>query len=94
MTIFSRFFIMLLVLLAVSCASQPAGESAAQSASNAVAETESADGSDPDEVICRREDVAGSNFRRRVCMTRSEREQRRRETQEAVLNNRNGTQGL
>lgn len=40
------------------------------------------DEDDPDEMICRREVVTGSNFRREVCLTRAEREESDRQTQE------------
>lgn len=46
------------------------------------------DGPDPNEVICRREQVVGSHRRREVCMTRAEREAMGRETQERLREQR------
>ena len=92
------YFIMLAIFLLSACASQPADES--DELSHVEGEPVLAESSeseeDPDELICRREQVTGSNFRRRVCMTRAERDLRRQETQEDVLRRRstNDTRSL
>lgn len=90
MSNFPKVFMMLLAFASVGCASQNAPDSGAETvASTAAGEADASAGDgDADELICRREQVTGTNFRRRVCMTRREREERRQETQDAVLNNR------
>jgi hypothetical protein len=84
------YFIMLAIFLLSACASQPADESDELSpveGEPVLAESSESE-EDPDELICRREQVTGSNFSRRVCMTRAERDLRRQETQEDVLRRR------
>jgi len=95
----SKMFSIIIVLLALlvsACASQTTAE-------NNLAETASGEtvlagkvdgGDDPDAMICRREQVTGTNFRRRVCMTRGEREQRRADTQEEILERRSSERNL
>ena len=46
------------------------------------------EGPDPNEMICRREQVTGSHRRREVCMTRAEREANRRDTQRRLREQR------
>jgi hypothetical protein len=91
-----NIFIMLLTLLASACASQTTAENnLAESASGGTVLAEKEDGGDdPDAMICRREQVTGTNFRRRVCMTRGEREQRRADTQEEILEHRSSERNL
>ena len=43
---------------------------------------------DPNEMICRREQVTGSHRRREVCMTRAEREANSRETRDRIRERR------
>lgn len=45
-------------------------------------------GPDPNEMICRREQVTGSHRRREVCMTRAQREANRRSTQRELRDRR------
>lgn len=96
---FSRIFITLAVLLASACASQQTAENAAgnevaTSAGNTVVAQNDSSGDDPNEMICRREQVTGTNFRRRVCMTRAERQQRLEVSQEEMLERRSADRGL
>jgi hypothetical protein len=93
---FSRIFMILAMAVLAGCASQQSADSAqATTAANTAqgAENSSA-GADPDELICRREVVTGTNFRRRVCMTRAERETMREESQEEMLERRSAVRGL
>jgi len=98
----SNYFIMLAMLMLASCASQNAAENSAGSLTENTAEetadasvevAESTSGNDPDELICRREQVTGSNFRRRVCMTRAERNRERADVQNEVLLRRSADRG-
>ena len=87
MTKLFNIFIALALLTLVGCASSqtPEEPSVASSADTAQA---SASGDDPDEMICRREEVTGTNFRRRVCLTRAQRDQERSDSQEEMLERR------
>lgn len=82
------------------CASEQAADPAlaATSANTTqgadLAAENSISGTDSDELICRREVVTGTNFRRRVCMTRAERDTRREESQEEMLERRSAVRGL
>ena len=67
---------------ATASATEPATESADVDAAEISA------GENPDEIICRREQVTGTNFRRRVCLTRAEREAARKDTQDEMLQRR------
>lgn len=94
MTVFPRFFIMLALGVSVGCASQPGAESTSESTANASASAatslaENSDsGDDPNEMICRREQVTGTNFRRRICLTRAQREREQADSQEEMLERR------
>ena len=46
---------------------------------------------DPDEIVCRREKVGGSNMMRRVCSTQAEIDARAAKDQEALRQSRSGT---
>lgn len=78
------------VLLMAGCAAPPTSENAAGSGSengDVIAAIDNS-GDDPDAMICRREQVTGTNFRRRVCMTRAQREQEQADSQEEMLERR------
>jgi hypothetical protein len=85
---------MLALLVMIGCASQPSavntsGTSADSTASSPTSLAEnSPSGEDPNEMICRREQVTGTNFRRRVCMTRAQRESEQADSQEEMLERR------
>lgn len=65
-------------------ASQPIGAATATSAPTTTAEVAPEEaGADPDEMICEYQKVKGSIIRRRVCMTRAERQLRRDDSQDA-----------
>ena len=76
-----------LALLLSACAGTPEGESVAAAESSggngAVAAAEPAPGS-PDEIVCERVEVVGSHFKRKVCMTRAQRDKQRTDTQNAM----------
>ena len=94
MTTLSRNLVFLVTIFVWGCVSQPttenmnntdpetSAENAAQVADNDATE------SDPDELICTREQVTGSNFRRRVCLTRAERLREQADSQEELLERR------
>ncbi len=93
MSVFSKFFIVLAVFLLASCASRSDVESLPSSVTEAgerVAASTTSD-NDPDELICRREQVTGTNFRRRVCLTRAQREEARTLTQQEMLQRQSAT---
>jgi len=89
-----KYFIVLAVFLLPACASQPADESDSSipNESDQAVAVNSAAEEDPDEMICRRENVTGTNFRRRVCMTRADRNRERDDSQEEMLERRNARQ--
>lgn len=66
-----------------ACAGTPQDESIAATAAP-TASNKSAEPGSPDELVCEYEEVIGSHFKKRVCMTRGEREQLRLQTQEAM----------
>ena len=90
MSIFPRFFIVLAVLLLASCASQTDTETTSTSVTEAgeTVAANTARDNDPNELICRREQVTGTNFRRRVCLTRAQRAEAQALTQEEMLQRR------
>ena len=53
------------------------------------------DANDPNKMICRREEVTGSHFERRVCMTRADwdRQSAAAEVLERQMNERSATNG-
>jgi len=98
-----RYFTLIMLLVAVGCASQPTAETGESNESNESNEISSTDNQaaenelsevDPDEMICRREQVTGSNFRRRVCMTRAERLREQENSQEELLERRSSVRGI
>ena len=95
---FVKLFMMLALILTAGCASQQSTDSDTPNASQeSVASVDVAEnsesGNDPNEVICRREMVTGSNFRRRVCLTRAQRGEMRSQSQEGFNERRSGTLG-
>jgi hypothetical protein len=95
---FVKFFMMLAFILAAGCASQQSTDSDTSTASeesvdsvDVAANSESRN--DPNEVICRREMVTGSNFRRRICLTRAQRGEMRSGSREVFNDRRSGTLG-
>ena len=90
MVVFKRFFLISLVFpMALIAAENPAEQAPSNAAGAPVAAGENdKPKDDPNEMICRREQVTGSNFRRRVCMTRAERQARRADSQEEMLERR------
>jgi len=98
---FIKLFMMLALVLTTGCASQQSTDSDTSTASEeSVESVESVDvaansdsGNDPNEIICRREMVTGSNFRRRICLTRAQRGEMRSGSREAFNNSRSGTLG-
>ena len=91
-----RYFIGLGAFCLVSCASPEMAEQAEdtdQVASTEIAEESEESGNNPNEIICRREMVTGSNFRRRVCLTRAQRGEMRTESREEFIERRSGTLG-
>ncbi len=93
MSVFSKFFIVLAAFLLAGCATRSEPESMPSSGTEA-AETVAANitgDNDPNELICRREQVTGTNFRRRVCLTRAQREEARTLTQQEMLQRQSGT---
>ena len=90
MTIIRISTLICISALLASCATQPtvqsqeATETSAPQGTNVVAANTNSE-PDPNEMICRREQVTGSNFRRRVCMTRAERDQRMEESRDEAL---------
>ena len=97
MTTILRYFALLLIFMAVGCASQLTAEnnesSEISSEGSQVADNDLSEG-DPDEMICRREQVTGSNFRRRVCMTRAERQREQENSQEELIERRSSVRGI
>lgn len=90
MSKFTNIFISLALLFLVGCAAQNGAETAAMTNQNEeqnLAENTTSE-PDPNEMICRREQVTGSNFRREVCMTRAERGEFSTQTQEFMELNR------
>ena len=76
---------MLAVLSLIGCASgDPAASGIVEAGEDTAAVAETSSGDDPNEIICRREQVTGTNFRRRVCLTRAEREAARQQTREEM----------
>ena len=78
--------LLLLASLLTACAGSPQSDSVATNAAPATTNTPAEPGS-PDELVCEYEKVTGSHFKKRVCMTRGEREQLRLQTQEAMRSN-------
>ena len=80
--------------LITGCATTPDSESDAVAEAASAGQTtanvteNSSSERDPNELICRREQVTGSNFRRRVCLTRAERKERQDEIQRAMEQSR------
>lgn len=100
MTTILRYLALLMIFMAVGCASQSTVEttdsvdnSEISSADSQVAGNDLSEG-DPDEMICRREQVTGSNFRRRVCMTRAERQREQDNSQEELIERRSSVRGI
>ena len=93
MRIFSKFFIVLAAFLLASCASRSDAESMPSNITEAgeTVAANIADDNDPNELICRREQVTGTNFRRRVCLTRAQREEARTLTQQEMLQRQSAT---
>ena len=87
MTKLFNIFIALALLVLVGCASPQTSDEASASGSTGTAQASSS-GGDPNEMICRREEVTGTNFRRRVCLTRAEREREQEDSQEEMLERR------
>jgi hypothetical protein len=98
---FVKLFMMLSLIFVVGCASQEPTESDSSVASDTPVTSEQSEdvvansdsGNDPNEVICRREMVTGSNFRRRVCLTRAQRGEMRDGSREAFNDSRSGSLG-
>ncbi len=93
MSIISRYFMVLGLFLLASCASRSETESVVSSDAEAgeTVAANNASENDPNELICRREQVTGTNFRRRVCLTRAQREEARTLTQQEMLQRQSGT---
>jgi hypothetical protein len=91
----SSYFIVLAIFLLSACSSQPAQQNdmAQESDSNVELAENSSSENDPNEVICRREMVTGSNFRKRVCLTRAQRGEMRAMSREEFIERRSGTLG-
>jgi len=87
---FTNIFISLALFFLVGCATQNDAENAAVTNLGEPENLAQDSGSEPDpnEMICRREQVTGSNFRREVCMTRAQREEFSTQTQEFMEINR------
>lgn len=100
MTIFLRYFVLLMMFMAVGCASQPSEENTVNNEGGEINATQSQvaendlSAGDPNEMICRREQVTGSNFRRRVCMTRAERLREQENSQEELIERRSSVRGI
>ena len=92
---FSNTFIMLAFVSIAGCASQQSADvdtpTAPEQSVDVAVNSESEN--DPNEVICRREMVTGSNFRRRVCLTRAQREEMRTGSRDVFNDRRSGTLG-
>ena len=86
---------MLALIVTAGCASQQSMDSDTPAASeesvDVAANSESEN--DPNEVICRREMVTGTNFRRRICLTRAQRGEMRAGSREEFNERRSGTLG-
>ena len=63
---------MLLLALAMAAAMADAPASSPSTAPSAPAAAKPADADDSSKVICRREQVTGSHFERKVCMSRAD----------------------
>lgn len=87
MTKLLNIFMMLALLMLDGCTSPQTSEETPRSGSTNMAQASSS-GDDPNEMICRREEVSGTNFRRRVCMTRAERQREQQDSQEEMLERR------
>ncbi len=86
-----NIFIALVIIFLVSCSSpQVPNNTSSTGSSNTDTDTAQASTSedDPNEMICRREEVTGTNFRRRVCLTRAERQREQQDSQEEMLERR------
>jgi hypothetical protein len=86
----------LLGFATVSFAEESAATPAAPAAAPAPAPAPAKPGKDPNEMICSVEPVIGSNIRKRVCMTRADREARTKIDRDAMAAQRNpgGQPGL
>ncbi|MDG2176857.1 MAG: hypothetical protein P8M72_12100 [Gammaproteobacteria bacterium] len=96
---FIKFFIMLAFILTAGCASQQPADSGTPNASEGNVESvdvaaNSDSENDPNEIICRREMVTGSNFRRRICLTRAQRGEMRSGSREVFNDSRSGSLGV
>ena len=97
----SRLFVLLLGSAIVAGCATPADNSteATSSASTAASQTQTAAAStdsnanSDSEMICRREIVTGSNFRREVCMTRAQRREIHGSSREQAVRSRNSNTG-
>ena len=90
-------FISLAFLFLVSCAATESQEMAASdtdpSGTGEMAAVDSKAASRDDELICRRVQMTGTNFRRRVCQTRADMERETRDSQEEMLERRSAVRG-
>jgi hypothetical protein len=85
----SNIFMILVILFLASCSSpQAPNNTSSTGSSNTDTAQASTSEDDPNEMICRREEVTGTNFRRRVCMTRAERQREQQDSQEEMLERR------
>ncbi len=85
----SNIFIALVIIFLVSCSSpQAPNNTSSTDSSNTDTAQASTSEDDPNEMICRREEVTGTNFRRRVCLTRAERQREQQDSQEEMLERR------
>jgi len=74
--------LLLALAMAATMADTPATSQSPASQPSAPAASKPADAADdPNKVICRREEVTGSHFERRVCMTRAQWDQQTRAAQ-------------
>ena len=94
----SKTIIGLWAILLVSCASPTTENQSSESVVSSEQEQTTVaanddDQYDPDEMICRREMVTGSNFRKRVCLTRGQRDGMRQGSREEFNTRRSGTLG-
>ncbi len=91
--IYINITVLIAVLLIASCAS-PDNGSQNEAGDDLAVQGESAPSeNDPNEIICRNEMITGSNFRRRVCLTRAQRESMRQGSTEEMIRNRSRTLG-
>lgn len=92
----SFYFMSLGIFCLVSCASSEVAEQSEdvnQAANVELAAEDAENENDPNEIICRREMVTGSNFRKRVCLTRAQRGEMRSESREEFRERRSSTLG-